>query len=152
MVFAPIGPAVSTAARQVLKEPAATRIELSLDRRFGFLGTTLTTPPIAPFPNITDAGPPSTSMRSTIHGSKGNGTVLAPTSINSPSNNCITDPVSLNPRAASPLPPLPGLLRLVTPTACALPSTTVCDSTLADRLAREDGDAGRCLERRQSQA
>jgi hypothetical protein len=46
--------------------------------RVGFLGTTLMAPPMAPSPNITEAAPRSTSMRSTDQVSNGKVTVPAP--------------------------------------------------------------------------
>ncbi|MNL80382.1 hypothetical protein D3C87_2072210 [compost metagenome] len=49
--------------------PSVVISSFSMGPRLGFFGITLTTPPMAPSPYSTEAGPRSTSMRSTAQGS-----------------------------------------------------------------------------------
>ncbi|MNE59351.1 hypothetical protein D3C76_999260 [compost metagenome] len=81
----------------------------------GFFGTTLITAPVAPSPYSTDAGPRSTSMRSTDQVSTGKVTVPAPTYSRVPSYNCMVELCPVKPRADNAVPPLPGVPMKVMP-------------------------------------
>ena len=115
--------------------------------RFGRLGITFTTPPIAPFPYITDAGPPRNSMRSTLQVSNGKVSVPEATKSCAPSYSFMTELRPPNPRDIREPPPLPGAAWLVMPTIRVSASSTVTSPRCADRLARENRQAGRCFER-----
>ncbi len=75
--------------------------------RDGFFGTMLMTPPMAPSPWMTEAGPRSTSMRSMDQVSNGKVTPTPPY-WRRPSYRRITDAPSVKPRLDSALRPLPG--------------------------------------------
>src|SRR3989344_255489 len=81
----------------------------------GFFGTTLITAPVAPSPNSTEAGPRSTSTRSTDQVSTGKVTVPAPTYWRGPAYSCMVALCPGKPRGDSAVPPLPGLPMLLMP-------------------------------------
>src|SRR3990167_8760963 len=81
----------------------------------GFFGTTLITAPVAPSPYSTEAGPRSTSTRSTDQVSTGKVTVPAPTYWRGPSFSRLLPLCPVRPRADSAVPPLPGLPMLLMP-------------------------------------
>jgi hypothetical protein len=86
---------------------------------------TFTTPPIAPLPYITDAGPPRNSIRSTLHVSNGNVSVPEATKSWAPSYSFITEFRPPKPRDIRAPPPLPGAAWLVMPTIRVSASSTV---------------------------
>src|SRR3990167_8952713 len=91
----------------------------------GFFGTTLITAPVAPSPYSTEAGPRSTSTRSTDQVSTGKVTVPAPTYWRVPSYSCMVALCPVKPRADSAVPPLPGLPMLLMPGVRVTASCTV---------------------------
>ncbi len=91
----------------------------------GFLATVLITAPVAPSPYSTEAGPRSTSTRSTDQVSTGNVEVPMPMYMRLPSYSCITEPWPVKPRADNEVPPSPGVPVRLIPVAREIASCTL---------------------------